>query len=312
LIDIIVFALPADSKRAVAIPDGLIANSVAGQNRTRFITEHPNDVGWMEAVRAAEASSCVIFCWSNATAAPEIEPLRKLAERIYAADHAIAVELDANTTPSALANCTTYPLYGWRAYSGGWQRFVHGNGFVTQIAAAAEQKVLGIDPPLPAAYSRMVRAQAWAALVGSVALLSLIGTTLGFYRDSFIAKKLDPKAEAAFEAAKASKNPCPALRAFGKAHNGSAWSQEASELLQTCTRREVSVAGPQVIEMPVASLSSKPDTEQVGRKLCETYSHNLEGTVLSAQLAEYVPAGTSTVRCSVRVLQAKVIETIGR
>lgn len=291
------------------IADGLSATKVTGQNRTRFMTEHPLDAGWMEAVRAVEACPCVIFCWSEATTKTDAGPVKMLAERIDAVGHAISVELDKGTRPDSLINCATYPLYGWRAHSGVWQRLLHGKGFITQIAVAAEQKVLGIDPPLPAAYWRMVRGQAWTLLLGIVAVLSFIGLTLGFYRDPGMAKLRETRAAEAFGAAKASEKPCDALRAFGEKFTGSAWSNDANELLGTCTKRQVTmpVADEWQLEIYEESMAA---VEREAKEGCGNYAKN-GLKLLSVQIGKFVPGQITKVTCVIERREIRTIETIG-
>lgn len=310
MIDIIVFALPVDKDRAAAIVDGLVARDVVGANRTRFIAEHPRDAGWSAAVRSAEACPCVIFCWSRSTFPPDAEPLTRLAQRVFAADHAISVELDEGARPASLLGCTTYPLHGWRAQTGGWRRFVHGNGFVTQIAAAAQQKVLGRDPPPPSAYWRMVRAQAWIALGALAFVIGSAAGLLQFYRDPAFAKWLDPQAAAAFEAARASDKPCDALRAFGQQHNGSAWSGEASELLATCTVREIVRTAHVETKLEVFGATAA-EAQSDGDRKCATLATNTNAVLKSVKIESFIPLESGTATCSLDQPTSNTKETIG-
>ena len=309
MIDIIIFSLPVDRDRAVAIPDGFVATKVAGQNRSRFITADPDDAGWKEAARAAKVCSCVIFCWSQATTTPDAEPMRKLAEKVHAANHAISVELDIGTRPNALANCATYPFHGWRAQNNGWQRFLHGRSFITQIAAAAEQKVIGIDPPLPTAYWRMVRSQAWAMLLGFVALLSFAGLMLGFYRDSDVAKWRDSEGAQAVQAAKNSSKPCEALRAFPKKFPGSAWSNDASDLLETCTKREKRAYVK--YKWPIKFYGkSKEEVERESFAECSNLA--LKDTQLvSVKVMNFVSSKPTTIICTIGLWKYETYESFG-
>ncbi len=273
------------------------------------MTEHPLGAGWVEAARAVEACQCVIFCWSRAANDSEAEPFRTLAERIYRAGHAISVELDEGSKPSSLLNCTTYPLYGWRAQNGIWQRLLHGRGFITQIAAAAEQKVLGIDPPLPAAYWRLIRRQAWASLLGFVAVLSFIGLSLGFYRDPGIAKIREQKAAEAFSEAKASKNPCDALRAFGEKFNGSAWSNDANELLGTCTKRDVTVPVRDEWQLDIYQ-DTIAKVEHDAEEGCKNFARNGR-TLIAVRVGKFVPNQITKIICVIERQEIRTIETMG-
>jgi hypothetical protein len=290
MIDIIVFALPVDRERAGAIVDALVERQIAGVNRTRFITEHPDSGGWREAVNAVQNCPCVIFCWSRASAAPDAELMVVLARRVLMAGHAISVELDVGARPAALAVCTTYPLHDWRARPGGWRWFLYGKGFVTQIAAAAQQKVLGRDPPPPSAYWRLVRAQAWIGLGGTAFALGIAASLIQFYRDPVIAKWLDPKAAEAFAAAKASTEPCKALRQFGVAHTGSAWSVEASELLATC--RDTPITVREIVENPLPLYAlSRAELPQLADAACARLALNADATLKSLRIENISPDG---------------------
>lgn len=309
--DIIVFALPADRASAELILDGLVDTKVAGPYSTEMIVEHPeSSVGWRRASSQILGSKCTVFCWSAKTSYPDAAPMIELAQRAFSQDQAISVECDLGSRPAALEGCSTYPLHGWRATPRPWHRFVFGNRFVTQIASAAQQKVLGRDPAPPSAYAAMVRAQAWVAMVGLAAMLSLSTSVLTIYRDTGVARWLDPQTATAFEAALASPEPCEALRAFGEEHAGSAWSSEASDILNTCTTRDVIIIVPSEQRLEVFGATAAEAEEDATRK-CMTYAGNTGATVTSVRIEDFVANVRATAVCSLDQPVTETVETMG-
>lgn len=307
MIDIIVLAIPADRARAEAVLDGLFEAEVAGPNRTRFLTEHPLDAGWTEAARAAANCPCVIFCWSMATLAEDAEPFRRLAAEVQARDHALSVELDKGTRPAALRGSTTYPLYGWHAHPRGWGRFVFGNRFVMQIAVAAKRKVSGQDPPPPQALWRMMRGQAWAVVVGFCAILGVVGTVWDLSTDSVVGKWFDARAGKEFAAAKGS---CDTLRVFIDKHQGSAWTDDARELLATCTIRQQVKRSNATMEVVVFGIT-RLEAEADSRSRCEGLARTSGGTLISSNLQRFEAGGSSTAACVIDQPMSVSVETMG-
>lgn len=309
--DIIILALPPDADRAGLILDGLVETKVAGPWGVELVIETPGPTPeWRKARQKALKARCVIFCWSSATSAPESQPFADLARRVLAQEDALSVELETGARPAELAACTTYPLHGWRADPRPWQRFIFGNRFVTQIAAAAQQKVMGRDPPPPSAYAAMVRAQAWVTIVGLAAIMGLATAFLDIYRDPWFAKLMSPRAAAAFEAARAGPSPCEALRAFGNEHTGSAWSEMASELLATCATREVTVTRTTVQRLAVFGMTATEAGSDAVEK-CATYASNSGAKVTGVQVEGFIAGERATAVCSLAQPTVEQVETFG-
>jgi hypothetical protein len=300
LIDIIIFALPADKASADRIADAIKERGITESNRFRLLSVHPMDAGWQEAARMAESCPSVAFCWSEATQAEDATVYRSLAKKVFEAGHAISVELDEGTRPETLTGCTTYPLYGWRADPNWFLRPFFGKELLYQIAAAAQEKAIGRDPPPPKAVAALAWKQFPTKLVGLGALASFAVTVLSIYRDPDFAKIRDPQAEAAFETAKASKS-CDALRKFAVDHNGSAWSSQASELLATCKERPVTQMQKDKVTLDffvddtidgIAPVKSDVDARRVSlktaeskaRQMCEDHAQMTGGKMLAASI----------------------------
>jgi hypothetical protein len=144
------------------------------------------------------------------------------------------------------------------------------------------------------------------AIVGLAAVLGFATSVLEVYRDPRIARLISPRAAAAFEAARSSPRPCDALRAFGEEHTGSAWSQMATELLATCTTREITriVPGEQRLEVYGAT---RAEADGDAERKCATYATNT-GAVLKSANIEHFAAGERAV--AVCTLDQPVIETV--
>jgi hypothetical protein len=289
----------------------LVETKIAGLWTAAIVIVEPDrKADWKEARRKALQCKCAIFCWSDATSKPEARAMTILARRVLEKKRAIAVELNAGARPAVLAGCTTYPLHDWRARPRIWHRFVFGNRFVTQIAAAAQQKVLGRDPPPPSAYASLVRAQAWMTMVGLAAVLGFATSVLEVYRDPRIAKLIAPRAAAAFEAARIDPKPCDALRTFGEQHTGSAWSQMASELLATCTTREIRRIVPSEQRLEAFG-ATKTEADSDGARKCATYASNSGAIVRSVRIENFTPGERATVVCTLDQPVIETIETLG-
>lgn len=282
MVDILVLCLPGDRDRASVIPDALIRSGVAGSYRTRFLSPEPDGTGWAEAVQAAAAAPCTIFCWSHAAQRSAAEPMRQLGGRALANRTALSVELDQGATPPSMAGSTIYPLHGWRARPGALGLFVFGRGFATDIAAAAQEKVIGRDPPPPSAYWRLIRRQAWIAGGTLAFALGIVSTLWGFYRDPAVARAVDREAAAAFRDAEQSRS-CEKLRDFAHKHGGSAWSDRASELLATCVTRPVTTV--HRVEQPIELFEMEEAGLQAeGQRKCEGVAQAANATLVAARV----------------------------
>lgn len=280
--DILILCLPIDGNRASAIPDALVGAGVTGRYRVRFLAVAAADMGWNEAMEMAERSPCTIFCWSDSTKDPASEAMRHLAEQRLAKGTAISVELDRGATPPSMAASTTYPLSGWRVRPGILLGFLFGNGFAADIAVAAQEKVIGRDPPPPSAYWRLIRRQAWIVGGALAFTLGILSSLWGIYRDPAVAKAVDREAAAAFLAAKQSRS-CDGLRKFVRDHGGSAWSDEASELLATCVMRPVTTI--QRVEQPVElfEMDERRLQADAGRK-CKGAALTVQATLVATRI----------------------------
>lgn len=225
----------------------------------------------------------------------------------------------------------------WRARPKGVLRLLFGNGFVTQVAIAAEKKAMGRNPPPANATWKLVRRQAWVVLGSIGVVLGIAGTLQTFYRDPDLAKWFDPKAAADFAAAKAARS-CNELRAFAVTHNGSAWSSEASELLITCKERGITVDRPvetyQDFVVGTGDAIARASEEEAykdaiargdakGREKCTRYAANVGAQVLAVELDSIKDrqCGTArdgvlctfmaTAKCSLMQRMSDTKETMG-
>lgn len=311
MIDILVLATSHDVDRVGGLVDALVSTGVAGPYRTRLMAAAPDDPGaWNDVVQASESCPCVILCWSKYTTTPALKPLRALAMTVFGERRAISVELDPHTRPTALRLCTTYPLYGWRAQPRGWHTFVFGNQFVTQIAAGAQEKVIGRDPPPPSAHARMVRAQAWAAIVVIAAIIGASGDLIEMVKRVASAKWRHPEIGAEFDAALASAEPCDAVRGFVAAHPGSAWTVDASERLGTCTKRAVTDTVRVIQPLPVFG-ETRADAEKNAMALCQERATMTNATLRSVELKVFEAGGHATAHCLLDEPRTEYVEMMG-
>lgn len=311
MIDILLLTLPADHVRAARIADALVERGVAGPHRTRFVSAHPADPDWQETVTLARDCPCVIFCWSRATVALHIAPMRALYAELLSKDQAIAVELDSGTRPDSNDGCSTYPFHGWRSGRGWAQQFVFGSGFATQIVVAAQQKVLGRDPPPPGAYRHMIRRQAWVLLVAIASTLSVFSTLLGLWTFSDFAKWRDGDGRAAFENARKA-GDCEALRKFD---DKSAWYGDASRLEGTCKEREVKgfVERPQTLTS-LSNTNTAQESERMTREMCQGFEMG-QAKLIDVRITYKGKQGVLRIgdafTCIMNVPASKSVETMG-
>lgn len=305
--DIIVLALRADQLRAEKILDGLHVTGVAARNRTRILFVEPADKSWREVAKEVVSCRCVIFCWSNSTRAEEDQRLIDLAERATSNGTAIAVELDANTKPESLTNCTTYPMFGYRSGFNAWSGILFGNAFVAEIAAAAERKVAGQDPPPPQAIWMLVRKRVWAWSGGVAFALGILAALLQFYRDPEISKWLEPEAANAFEQAKAS-GSCQKMRQFISKHGESAWRESATAFLGTCRTREVNETIVETTKLPAFG-ATREEVLIDGRRVCQGLVENLHGELIDVTIVDFLALQHATVSCKVKRTVSKSVES---
>lgn len=309
--DILVLATPDDADRVGGLVDALVRTGVAGPYRTRLMSAAPEDPGtWNDIVQVSESCPCVIFCWSKHTTTREMKPLRALGASVFGERRAISVELDPRTRPTELRLCTTYPLSGWRALPRWSNDFIFGSHFVTQIAAAAQEKVIGRDPPPPSGYARMVRAQVWAVLVGGGALIGFADDLIEMVERVASAKWRHPEMGAAYEAALASPRPCDAMRDFLTKNRGSAWATEASERILTCTKRPVTDTV-RVTETLAVFGETRADAERDAKAVCEGRAKLTGATLQSVTLESFEARGRSTTRCELDEPRLESVETMG-
>jgi hypothetical protein len=301
--DIVILALPADRTRADCILDGLSAPSAKALFVPRLVVAHPDDANWREAVRDAEAARCVVLCWSRTAA--NVAPLVALGQRLCNGGTAISVELDPDSLPATLAGCSNYELHGFRCRRDPFCRFVFGDSYVSQIVAAAQEKAMGRDPPSPVTLARMVRARAWVAGVGAAAAFGLFSNVLQFGQLPFVAQWLDRDAAAAFAKAKAAPQPCAALRRFSRTHTGSAFANEAIELLATCHSVTKIVPTPQRTSLPIygrTDAAARADAQRLCAAQARTMHGRLNDVAIRSRNAE--GAGEAECRLTVPVQQS--------
>ena len=243
MIDVVIFAIPADEPRAGAILDAMKSRGEAGKYRTRFVIAHPAGADWRTAKGRAGASDCVIFVFSAATDGQDTLPYRRLAETTHAEGRAIAVELDPGSLPAALAGCSTYLLDGPRANPAWWFRALFGNPHKNLIVAAATDKAEGRDPPSHAALRGIALKQFWQRLLGVAAVIGVISSILGISGTEPVQKWWNAEKGRAFAAAKA--KGCPGVRAYSRepANQGSPWQDEVTAYLADCPAAEKEVEG---------------------------------------------------------------------
>lgn len=308
--DIVVMALPADRARADCILDGLSGLTAKTSSLPRLVIAHPNDQGWRQAVQEAESGRCVVLCWSHATQHADAQPMAAFGQQLLVAGTAISVELDERSLPPELLGCTTYPLHGFRCWRDPLSRFVFGDSYVSQIVAAAQEKAMGRDPPSPVTLSRMVWVRAGVLVFSLVTILSLVFNILQVGELPFVAKAMDPKAAAAFNAAKASKAPCSALRAFSKANTGSPFADEAMELLGTCHMVTVTEDLPDTKQLPVYG-ATRAEAEGAAEDQCKALAGNMRAQLVSSKITQLDAAGAGMAECQFIVPTAGQREVMG-
>ena len=307
MIDIIVLALKADQFRAEKILEGLHVTGVAGRNRARVLFVDPADKNWRAVVKDVASCRCVIFCWSKATQAEVGQRLSDLAVRAMQNGTAIAVELDANTRPESLTDCTTYPMYGYRSGINAWSAILFGNAFVAEIAAAAERKVAGQDLLSPQAIWMLVRKRVWAWSGGVAFALGILAALLQFYRDPEFSKWLEPDVASAFEQAKTS-GSCQKMRQFMSKHGDSAWRENALAFLATCSSKEVNETVVETTKLPAFG-ATREDVLIDGRRMCQDLAENLHGKLIDVTIFDFVASQHATVNCKVQRTISKPVES---
>lgn len=296
-LDILILALPTDRARAEMVLDGLHEAKVAGVHPTRIETPATHSTDWVETARIGRAARCVMFCWSQDTAAPEAGPLRALGAELAARGTALSVELDYGSAPSELTGVTTYPAYGWRCRPGAALRFLFGDIHRAQIAVGAQRKVAGQDPPPPAAFWQLLRGRGWAAIVGFFALLGTASLLWGLWNDNALARKTNPTFAAEFAKARDTRD-CPAMHVFSDRHPGSPWANEVTEFLSNCQVRDVPEPRTTVTSLPVYG-ATRAEAEQNARNLCDRHAANILGKTVAVRLTKFVPSGDAEAECSV-------------
>ncbi len=311
MIDILVLSTEADEPRTDALMTALKSTGVTNTNRVRIRTVVPDDrAAWEEVVELAEKCPCVLFCWSAQTGRPEMAPFHKLGATVFKDGRAVSVELDEGTRPKEMRTLKPYPLFGWRARPRWWHLFIFGQSYVTQIAAAAEQKALGKDPPLPSAFSRMVWQQ---ALVVGALLVAAIGVSddlLSLFDRVSGAQWRHPEMGAAFDSALASPQPCIALRDFANSHPKSAWQDEVTDRLLTCRDQEFTDTVP-VSQTLVVFGATRADAEREAATGCRERAALTGASLRSVQVDHFEPAGRSTAKCALDEPRLRTKEVMG-
>ncbi|WP_066650858.1 MULTISPECIES: hypothetical protein [Sphingomonas] len=296
-LDIFLLALPADRARAEMVLDGLHEAKVAGVHSTRIEAPAPQTPEWVQVARLARTSRCVLFCWSNATSAPQGAALRELGAELLARKTAVSIELDRGATPPEMAGSTIYPAFGWRCKPGVILRFLFGDIHRAQIAVAAARKVSGQDPPPPAAIWQLIRARGWVAIVGFFALLGTAATVWSLWNDDALERAMDHAVAAEFARARDARD-CQAMHTFANKHSGSGWKASVTEFLANCQMRETAVNKQTTQTLPLYAGSQKAAQAEADR-LCTLAARNHLGRVVRARVASFEPDGSGSAECDI-------------
>lgn len=307
--DILILCLPADEARAGAIVGGLQRNQVATARDVRFRAIDPSDSEWGNVQALAASAPCVLFCWSAATGSASTRAYRQLAATTLADGRAISVELDSGTVPVEMTGSSVYPLHDWHSVLGAARYFLFGQAYLTQIAAAASEKVIGRDPPPPSTFWRLVRWQAWVAMGGVAFLVGTGASVLQFYRDPVVARWLDPEVGAAFETA-AKTRDCDTIRRFVASHPGSAWSDDAAELLATCKIHDHVMR--RNVNQPLALYAANAAEAQVeAQRVCSRRADASTALLVSVAVTATGRSGDYDVVCTLDQPFTEPRETMG-
>lgn len=257
MIDIVIFALPADEARAGTILDALKSRGEAGKYRTRFVVAHHADADWRAAKARVEGCDCVVFVFSAATGGQAMVPYRALARKVHEAGHAIAVELDPGTLPAELAGCSTYPLDGPRANPAWWFRALFGNPYRNLITAAATDKAEGRDPPSLTALRSIALKQFGLRLLALGTVIGLVSSVIGISSTDVVQKWWHAGQGRDFAEAKA--KGCPGVREFARnaTNQGSPWQDEVTAYLADCPAAEKIVEGEQTQPLQIVITRSE-------------------------------------------------------
>jgi len=202
--DIVLIGSPSDHDRIREVVDALHANGLD------FWWENSGPQAAISVAALADARCIILFITRGSLNDPGF---MALATQAASDRKAIAARLEKVTLPSSLSGITTVDLSRFR---GGKNDL-----FLIDLAAAADAKAKGIDPPAPRGpISRLTKQ---TLTIGSAAF-GLAVLVVGFTSDVFGASsgvmeaisRFDPAQRSAYEAAK----DCEALRDFDRTHDG--------------------------------------------------------------------------------------------